>query len=117
MNKLYTSKSAIKQMKDKYDLIIHLANVPGNGVVQRIDFALTKGAIDIPWYVYELPVIFVSVNYPFHLFDVPQVKTYINCYDAKEYTMKALVTKLLGKESFCGISPVDAFCGCEDTRW
>ena len=31
--------------------------------------------------------------------------------------MKALVTKLLGKESFCGISPVDAFCGCEDTRW
>ena len=117
MSKLYTSKSTIKSMTDKYDLIIHMANVPGNGVVQRIDFALTKGAIDIPWYVYELPVIFISVNCPFHLFDVPQVKTYINCYDPKDITMEALVNKLIGKEEFMGVSPVDAFCGCEDTKW
>ena len=117
MNKLYTSKSAISTITDKYDLIIHLANVPGNGVVQRIDFALTKGAIDIPWYVHELPVIFISVNCPFHLFDVPQVRTYINCYDAKDYTMASLVSKLLGESEFKGVSPVDAFCGCEDTKW
>lgn len=117
MNKLYTSKSAISTITDKYDLIIHLANVPGNGVVQRIDFALTKGAIDIPWYVHELPVIFISTNCPFHLFDVPQVRTYINCYDAKDYTMTSLVSKLLGESEFKGISPVDAFCGCEDTKW
>ncbi len=117
MSKLYTSKSSIASIKEKYDLIIHMANVPGNSVVQRIDFALTKGAIDIPWYVYEVPVIFISVNSPFHLFDVPQVKTYINTYDSKDYTMECLVNKLLGKSEFIGVSPVDAYCGVEDTKW
>lgn len=117
MNKLYTSKSAIKSLTDKYDLVIHLANVPGNGLIQRIDFALTKGSIDIPWYSHELPVIFISVNSPFHLFDVPNVQNYINCYGYNEETMKALVNKLVGKEKFVGVSPVDAFCGSEDTRW
>ena len=117
MSKLYTSKSPVSSITDKYDLIIHMANVPGNGVVQRIDFALTKGAIDIPWYVHELPVLFISVNSPFHLFDVPQIRTYINCYDAKDYTMKYLVDKLVGESEFKGVSPVDAFCGCEDTKW
>ena len=117
MDRLYTSKSAIEQLKKKYDLVIQMANVPGNGVVQRIDFALTKGSIDMPWYVCELPVIFVSVNCPFHLFDVPQVQTYINCYDANEETMKALAAKLVGEEAFTGVSPVDAFCGTPDTVW
>lgn len=117
MNKLYLSKSPIASITDKYDLIIHTANVPGNGLVQRIDFALTKGSIDIPWYSHELPVIFISVNSPFHLFDVPNVQTYINCYDPSTSTINALVEKLVGRQSFDGISPVDAFCGSEDTRW
>ncbi len=117
MGKLYTSKSAVKDLISKYDLVIQMANVPGNGVVQRIDFALTKGSIDMPWYVHELPVIFVSVNCPFHLFDVPQVQTYINCYDGNESTIKALCQKLTGEEEFTGVSPVDAFCGTPDTRW
>lgn len=117
MNKLYTSKSPVSSITNKYDLVIHLANVPGNGVVQRIDFALVKGGIDIPWYSHELPVIFISVNSPFHLFDVPNVQTYINCYDANQNTMTALVDKLVGKNDFTGVSPVDAFCASEDTRW
>ena len=117
MGKLYTSKTAIATLKQKCDLVIQMANIPGNGVVQRLDFALTKGGLDIPWYVYELPVIFVSVNSPFHLIDVPQVKTYINCYDGNMNTIDALCNKLIGKESFTGVSPVDAFCGKEDTRW
>ncbi len=117
MGKLYTSKSAVGEFQKSYDLVIQMANVPGNGVVQRIDFALTKGSIDMPWYVYELPVIFVSVNCPFHLFDVPQVQTYINCYDSNVSTIKALAQKLAGEEEFTGISPVDAFCGSPDTAW
>ncbi len=117
MGKLYTSKSAVETFTKKYDLVIQMANVPGNGVVQRIDFALTKGSIDMPWYVYELPVIFISVNCPFHLFDVPQVQTYINCYDANQNTIKALAKKLTGEEQFSGVSPVDAFCDSADTAW
>lgn len=117
MGKLYTSKSAIKSLTDKYDLVIHLANVPGNGVVQRLDFALTKGAIDIPWYVNELPVIFISMNCPFHLMDVAQVKTYINCYDAMDHTVDELVKKLVGEDEFMGVSRVNCFGSSEDTKW
>ena len=117
MGKLYTSKSAVGEFQKKYDLVLQMANVPGNGVVQRIDFALTKGSVDMPWYVYELPVIFISVNCPFHLFDVPQVQTYINCYDSNAHTIRALAKKLAGEEEFTGVSPVDAFCGTPDTSW
>ena len=117
MGKLYTSKSAIKSLTDKYDLVIHLANVPGNGVVQRLDFALTKGAIDIPWYVNELPVIFISMNCPFHLMDVAQVKTYINCYDTMDHTVDELVKKLVGEDKFMGVSRVNCFGSSEDTKW
>lgn len=117
MGKLYTSKSAIKSLTDKYDLVIHLANVAGNGVVQRLDFALTKGAIDIPWYVNELPVIFISMNCPFHLMDVAQVKTYINCYDTMDHTVDELVKKLVGEDEFMGVSRVNCFGSSEDTKW
>ncbi len=117
MGKIYSSKTPVASFTAKYDAVIQMADIPANSVVQRIDFALTKGSIDMPWYVYELPVIFISVNCPFHLFDVPQVQTYINCYDGNAYTMRALCKKLTGEEEFTGISPVDAFCGCEDTVW
>ncbi len=83
---------------------------------QRVQWPLSKGTPDIPFYVHEVPTIFVSVECPFHLADVPQVKTYINAYDDKEFTMKALVDKMVGKSEFKGIDPVDAFCGLADTR-
>jgi beta-N-acetylhexosaminidase len=113
----YSGKTSIASFVSKYDLIIHVANVTGAfQPVQRISFLATKGAPDIPWYLHELPTIFVSVNCPFHLADVPQVKCYINTYDSQETTLKLLVEKLLGKSAFKGVSPVDAFCGFPDTR-
>jgi beta-N-acetylhexosaminidase len=63
-----------------------------------------------------VPTIFVSVQYPYHLADVPQVKTYINTYDSKKQTLEALVEKLMGHSEFKGVSSVDAFCGLVDTR-
>ena len=84
--------------------------------MQRISWSLSKGTPDIPWYVHELPTIFVSLFCPFHLADVPQVRTYINCYDKNDNTLAALVDKLTGKSEFSGKSTVDAFCGMADTR-
>ena len=77
---------------------------------------MSKGTPDIPWYVHEVPTIFISLASPFHLADVPQVKTYINCYDKNEHTLDALVEKLLGRSEFAGTDPVDSFCGMMDTR-
>ena len=85
---------------------------------QRIQWPCSKGTPDIPFYVNEVPTIFVSVQCPFHLADVPQVKTYINAYDNQRlYINNALVDKMLGRSEFKGVSPVDAFCGLEDTRY
>ena len=112
----YAAKRPIKDLTDKYDLIINVANVAMGDVVQRMVWNALKGTPDIPFYVHEIPTIFVSVNYPFHLADVPQVKTYINAYDGKKPTLEALVEKMMGQSEFKGVDPVDAYCGLIDTR-
>lgn len=118
MMNAYSAKAPITDLTDKYDLVIQLASIyNAAGTTQRIEWKMSKGTPDIPWYVHELPTIFVSLCSPFHLADVPQVKTYINCYDKNEHTLDALVEKLLGRSEFKGIDPVDSFCGLEDTRW
>ncbi|EMF0421417.1 glycoside hydrolase family 3 protein [Enterococcus hirae] len=111
---IYAAKRPIKNLTEKYDLIINVANVNA-GTVQRIVWPASKGTPDIPFYIHEIPTIFVSVQCPFHLADVPQVKTYINTYDGKLETMEALVDKLMGISKFKGTSPVDAYCGLADT--
>ena len=118
MMNAYSAKSPITDLTHKYDLVIQLASIyNAAGTTQRIEWKMSKGTPDIPWYVHELPTIFVSLCSPFHLADVPQVKTYINCYDKNEDTLDALVEKLLGRSEFKGVDPVDSFCGLEDTRW
>ena len=77
---------------------------------------MSKGGGEIPWYVYELPVIGISINSPTMLADVPMLRTYINAYDSKPSTMDALVNALVGKEEFKGLDPIDSFCGLFDTR-
>ncbi|MCM3768238.1 glycoside hydrolase family 3 protein [Neobacillus niacini] len=112
---VYAQKRPITDLTDHYDLIINIANV-NPGTVQRIVWPASKGTPDIPFYIHEVPTIFVSVQYPYHLADVPQVKTYINTYDSKKQTLELLVDKLMGHSEFKGDSPVDAFCGFIDTR-
>ena len=113
---VYAQKRPISSLTDNYDLVINIADVPPS-TDQRIQWNPSKGTPDIPFYVNEVPTIFVSINCPFHLADVPQVKTYINAYDNKDHTIKAVVEKILGKSEFKGVDPVDAFCGLIDTRY
>ena len=113
---IYAAKRPITDLTDNYDLIINLASVNPN-TDQRIQWPASKGTPDIPFYVNEVPTIFISVQCPFHLADVPQVKTYINAYDNKDVTFTALVDKMVGRSEFVGVSPVDAFCGLGDTRY
>lgn len=112
---VYAQKRPITELTDNYDLIINLANV-NPGTVQRIVWPASKGTPDIPFYIHEVPTIFVSVQYPYHLADVPQVKTYINAYDSRKQTLEVLVEKLMGQSEFKGVSPVDAYCGLVDTH-
>ncbi|MGN0814942.1 MAG: glycoside hydrolase family 3 protein [Candidatus Coproplasma sp.] len=113
---IYGNKTPISSITDNYDVIIQVAHVLDHNTVQRISWSVSKGTPDVPWYVHELPTVFVSLFCPFHLADVPQVKTYINCYDKNANTLSALVDKLVGRSQFTGKSPVDAFCGMIDAK-
>ena len=55
-----------------------------------------KHALDIPRFVGEEPCVFVSLANPYHLQDVPRIKTYLNAYTAKKDTICLSIDKLMG---------------------
>ena len=107
----------VKEITEKYDLIIYLVSLAtkSNQTVVRIEWAEPMGA-DVPVYMHSVPTIAVSLENPYHLLDIPRVKTYINTYGGTDEILDALMNKLTGKSKFTGKSPVDAFCGKWDTR-
>ena len=66
---------------------------------------------DAPWFTAEIPTLFISTQNPYHLFDAPMMKTYINTYDNNDFLRAALMDKLMGRSPFKGQSPVDPYCG------
>jgi len=114
MEGMMTPYSAIT---DKYDLILYLVSkaTKSNQTVVRIEWAFPMGA-NAPVYVTSVPTIFISVENPYHLIDVPRVRTFINTYSAHDEVLEALVEKLTGRSQFQGQNPVDPFCGLWDAR-
>ena len=118
VNVYFAGKSPIKDFVANQDAIITLVDIAGGfQPVARPAFGMTKGGGEIPWYVFELPVIVVGTKQPFVLADIPQARTYINTYDTLDSTLDALVGKLMkGADAFTGQDPVDSYCGIWDTR-
>ncbi|MBQ8611051.1 MAG: beta-hexosaminidase [Oscillospiraceae bacterium] len=113
LNLYFAGKNAIADFTSQQDLVITLCDVMSGRPV----FGMSKGGGEIPWYVFELPVVGISVNAPTMLADVPQFRTYINAYDSKPATMEALVDALVaGPDAFKGKDPIDSFCGLWDAR-
>jgi beta-N-acetylhexosaminidase len=114
---VYNNKTPVKDLKEKYDIIIHVCDFDSHNTVSRISWKMSKGTPDIPWYVHEIPTIMISLRSPFHLFDAPMVKTYINAYDKNLVTIDALIEKMMGRDTFVGKSSVDAFCGHPEIKY
>ena len=109
----FAGKNAIKDFVAGQDLIITLCDVSSG----RPAYGLSKGGGEIPWYVFELPVVVVGMGAPTMLADMPQARTYINAYDKLDSTLDALVEKLMaGPDAFKGQDPIDSFCGLFDAR-
>lgn len=100
-----------------YDLILYVANIStkSNQTTVRIEWQQPMGA-NCPHFVQAVPTVFVSVENPYHLLDVPRIKTFINCYNSNDAVLEALVDKLMGRSEFKGTNPIDPFCGRWDTR-
>ena len=100
-----------------YDAIVYVANLStkSNQTSVRIEWAQPMGA-NCPHYLASIPTVFVSLENPYHLIDIPRAKTFINTYNSNDNVLDALVEKLVGRSEFKGTSPVDAFCGRWDTH-
>ncbi len=73
-------------------------------------------AAEIPWYVTEVPTVFVSLAQPNHLIDVPMVKTMIHAHAPSREAIRAAVEKIQGKSEFQGTFNENVFCDTFGTR-
>ncbi len=115
-----SAKFDVATFRSKYDLVIYLGNVENtsNMVTNRLDwFTFWGNGNNVPWFVEERNVLFISLANPYHLIDVPMIKTYINCYSNSDTILRHTVEKLMGRSPFQGVSPVDPFCGKEYLKW
>lgn len=111
------TQSSFEEMCSRYDLMLYVCNLgtKSNQTTVRIEWMNPMG-INVPVYMKSIPTIFVSLENPYHLLDVPRVRTYINTYGVNDYTLPLLVDKLMGRSDFRGVSPVDPFCGKWDAK-
>ncbi len=104
----------VTEFRSKYDLVIYIGNVENasNKTTSRLNWHAPYGAgNNIPWFVEIVPTLFISLQNPYHLLDVPMVKTYINAYSNHNLMIDTVVEKITGKSAFTGKNPVDPFCG------
>lgn len=109
---------SLESLKEKFDLALYVANIEtaSNQTTLRINW-MQPMAANGPWFAREIPTAFISVANPYHLLDVPMIKTYINAYSSSEYVVEAVIEKITGRSGFKGINPVDPFCGRWDTKF
>ncbi|MBU3146867.1 glycoside hydrolase family 3 protein [Clostridium sp. CF012] len=102
----------VNAFAEKYDLVLYLANLEtaSNQTTVRITWTPPMG-LDLPKYLNEVPAMFISVANPYHLQDVPRIKTFINAYTSSGPVIEAVVEKIMGRSQFKGVNPVDPFCG------
>ncbi|RAX46301.1 glycosyl hydrolase [Arthrobacter sp. AQ5-06] len=111
------SEEATGDYADKYDAAFVFANVKGfaQEAAIRIKWS-TPMAAEIPWYVTEVPTVFVSLNQPNHLIDVPMVKTAIHAHAGSVEAIRATIGKIMGESEFQGTFNENVFCDSFDTR-
>ena len=110
-------KSGINKIYKNYDLIIFLINemLWYTSTTLRLTHLLRDAGMMRSVHN-EVPCLFISLGNPYHLYEIPTMKTLINCYNPFKRTQKILIEMLLGNIPFMGISPVDVFCGLEDAK-
>ncbi len=117
---LHEMYRSIHEVHEDYDLYVYIVNMENasNNTTLRLNWNVTFGlGDDAPWFASEVPTLMISTAYPYHLFDAPMIKTYINAYAGTPDVREAIMEKLMGRSPFRGKSPIDPFCGREDTKW
>lgn len=104
----------VNEFREKFDIVIYVGNVEtaSSRTANRLSWHMPYGlGNNAPWFTEILPTVFVSLQNPYHLLDVPMISTYINAYSNHNDVIDAVIEKLVGKSTFKGKSPIDPFCG------
>ena len=103
-------KGRTLKYREEVDAALIFANVVGYGAENnyRIRWK-TAMSNECPWYVHEVPTVFVSLNFTTHLHDATMVKCYINAYHSNQETIRQVIDKIMGESEFKG-TPNDLVC-------
>lgn len=113
---MYEMYRGVEEMKKNYELYVYVVNMQNasNNTTLRLNWNVMFGlGDDAPWMAAEIPVMMISTANPYHLFDAPMMKTYINAYSAAPDFIDCTMDKIMGRSEFKGVSPVDPLCGKE----
>lgn len=96
-------KGKTLEYRENVDLALEVSDIAGYGAQNnyRIQWS-TAMSNEVPWFVYEVPTVFVSLNFTTHLHDATMVKTFVNAYHNNDETIKQVIDKLEGKSEFKG---------------
>ena len=110
-------KGPTLKYREEVDAALIFANVVGYGAENnyRIKWK-TAMSNEVPWYVQEVPTVFISLNFTTHLTDVPMVKAYINAYKDDEITITSVIDKIMGESEFKGTPNENVWCNKWQTR-
>ena len=107
----------VEEFKKQYDAVFVFINMKGYAQENNVRLSWSIGhSVEIPWYVKEVPTVFISLNYTNHLLDVPMAKTFINAYAPTREIIHRALMKIEGEEAFEGKCDDLVFCGRWDTR-
>lgn len=110
-------KGKTLKYREEVDAALIVADIIGYGAENnyRIRWK-TAMSNEVPWYVHEVPTVFVSLNFTTHLTDVPMVKAYINAYHDNEENIKQVIDKIMGESEFKGTPNKNVWCEKWQTR-
>lgn len=107
----------VEVFKEKYDVVFMFVHMKGYAQENNVRIKWSAPhSNELPWFVYEVPTVGVSLNYTNHLYDLPMLKTYINAYAPTREYIRAAIEKITGQSEFKGKANELVWCGRWDTR-
>jgi beta-N-acetylhexosaminidase len=111
------TRGKVEDFRKAYDAVLIFANIRGYAQENCVRIKWSAGhSNEVPWWVMEVPTVFVSLNYTNHLYDVPMIKTYINAYAETRTIIRETIRRITGEAEFEGKYNETVFCGKWDTR-
>ena len=110
-------KGPTLKYREEVDAALVFADVIGYGAENnyRIKWK-TAMSNEVPWYVQEVPTVFVSLNFTTHLTDVPMVKAILMHTKMMKSPSRQVIDKIMGESEFKGTPNENVWCGKWQTR-